>query len=74
MCIRDRFTADRQRGWAVGSDGIILATGDGGNAWTPQSSRILDNLAGVHVTADGQHGWAVGWNGKICLLYTSRCV
>ena len=55
----------QQRGWAVGSNGTILATGDGGNKWTPQTSGTQGDLYSVHFTADGQRGWAVGWNGTI---------
>src|SRR5215472_5260306 len=56
------FLEDGQRGWAVGSGGMILATRDGGEHWTPQASSTSENLYGV-AFADRQHGWAVGQDG-----------
>ncbi len=59
------FFATERLGWAVGENGTILATREGGNAWTPQTSGTHEWLNSVHFTADGQHGWAVGENGTI---------
>jgi photosystem II stability/assembly factor-like uncharacterized protein len=56
---------DRQRGWAVGNLGTILATVDGGLSWVRQTSQstgyILD---GVFFTSS-QHGFVVGSSGRI---------
>ncbi len=54
------FFATERLGWAVGEDGTILATGDGGKTWTPQTSGTKALLNSVHFTADGQRGGAVG--------------
>ena len=56
--------ADGLRGWAVGENGTILATKDGGEHWAPQISSISNNLYGVAVAANGRLGCAVGeeWN------------
>ena len=34
-----RFAKDKRHGWAVGADGVILYTTDGGFSWTSQRSR-----------------------------------
>jgi len=51
--------ADADRGWAVGDDGIILKTRDGGRTWIHQSSRTSEDLRGVD-SFDGQIVYAVG--------------
>jgi photosystem II stability/assembly factor-like uncharacterized protein len=58
-------TADGRRGWAVGDNGAIVATEDGGGHWTPQTSSTSNTLVGVAFAADGRRGWAVGENGPI---------
>ena len=59
------FTTDGQRGWAVGTQGAIVATHDGGQSWQPQTSGVTSQLRSVHFSADGQRGWAVGSEGAI---------
>jgi photosystem II stability/assembly factor-like uncharacterized protein len=49
---------------AVGRDGTILRTTDGGASWDPQRSGTPKTLFGV-TFADAQAGWAVGQDGKI---------
>ena len=53
--------ADGNTGWAVGSAGLILKTGDGGATWTPE---ILPNGASVAFNAvtfaSATTGWACG--------------
>jgi photosystem II stability/assembly factor-like uncharacterized protein len=53
-------------GWAVGAQGTILHTTDGGATWSPQSSGTTEPLNAVRFL-DAQHGWAVGnvmlWTG-----------
>ncbi|MFZ3326179.1 MAG: YCF48-related protein, partial [Methylocella sp.] len=56
--------ADAQAGWAVGEEGTILATRDGGASWKAQQSGTGNRLYGVHF-ADAQTGWAVGEGGTI---------
>jgi hypothetical protein len=63
--LKAAFFATERLGWAVGKSGAILATRDGGNAWTPQTSGTEVGLISAHFTADGQRGWAVGDNGTI---------
>ena len=58
-------TAHGRRGWAVGDNGLIVATEDGGGHWTRQTSSTESNLLGVAFAADGRRGWAVGQNGSI---------
>src|SRR5271163_1038273 len=48
------FTADGRRGWAVGEDGTIITTEDGGTHWTPQTSSTSSRLLGVAFAADGR--------------------
>ena len=55
---------DAQHGWAVGDDGTILATADGGASWQPQTSNTTEHLLSVGFV-DAQRGWAVGENGTI---------
>ena len=55
---------DGRHAWAVGSNGTILATADGGASWAPRTSNITEDLGSVGFV-DAQHGWAVGLNGTI---------
>jgi photosystem II stability/assembly factor-like uncharacterized protein len=55
------------RGWAVGGEGVILATLDGGETWRPQRSGVGDDLYDVKFF-DASEGWAVGRGGA--LLHT----
>ena len=59
------FTADGPRGWAVGRDGTVLATQNGGESWQTQTSGTTKSLYSVYFAADGQRGWAVGQDGTI---------
>src|SRR5262249_19505870 len=50
---------DGQTGWAVGFQGVIIATTNGGKSWRPQSSGVSGvQLSGV--SFDGSNGYAVG--------------
>ena len=51
-------------GTAVGSDGLILRTTDGGTNWIPQTSGTTNFLNDVSFT-DANNGTAVGDNGTI---------
>jgi photosystem II stability/assembly factor-like uncharacterized protein len=48
--------------WAVGADGLILATSNGGQTWQQQSSGTAAWLGSV-VFSDARHGWVVGETG-----------
>ena len=56
--------ADAQTAWAVGLNGTIVHTADGGSTWPPQSSGTTANLYGV-AAADAQTAWVVGSSGTI---------
>ena len=59
---------DAQHGWAVGHDGVILATADGGQTWSRQDSgQDLETVFLDVFFSDPLHGLAVGAYGK-CLL------
>ncbi len=55
---------DGRHAWAVGRNGTILATADGGASWAPQTSKTTQSLLSV-AFVDQQRGWAVGLNGTI---------
>ena len=59
--------ASHERGWAVGGEGVILATADGGRTWRPQASGVGEDLHDVRFF-DEAEGWAVGRGGV--LLHT----
>ena len=59
---------DSNNGWAVGTQGTILHTSNGGDSWARQTSGITLDLNSVHFT-DSRNGWAVGKSGTI--LHTS---
>ena len=51
-------------GWAVGDQGTILHTTDGGQSWQAQSSGTQQHLSSV-AFAFLLSGWAVGYEGTI---------
>ncbi len=55
---------DADTGTAVGAEGTILHTTDGGATWTLQSSGTTVPLSGV-TFVDANTGWAVGEGGTI---------
>ena len=63
-----RFAADKLHGWAVGADGLILYTTDGGFRWEHQPTRLVNSLNGLYVF-DPKHAFAVGARG---LVITTR--
>jgi photosystem II stability/assembly factor-like uncharacterized protein len=50
---------DAKRVWAVGGDGLILATSNGGRTWQQQRSATAAWLGSVSF-ADARHGWIAG--------------
>ncbi len=57
--------ADAKHGWAVGHDGVILATNDGGLTWIRQDDgRDLETVYLDVYFRDLNHGMAVGAYGK----------
>ena len=56
---------DAQHGWAVGHDGVILATTDGGLTWAHQKADTdLETVLLDVYFSDAQHGMVVGAYGK----------
>jgi len=53
-------------GWAVGSDGTILHTDNGGGQWNSQNSGMTDYIKGVHFV-NGSKGWIIS---RKEILYT----
>ena len=53
------FLPGGMRGWAVGRQGVILATVDGGKTWVNQQSKTSADLNRVRFT-DAKHGWIAG--------------
>jgi hypothetical protein len=62
--LRSVHFTDNNTGRAVGWDGIILNTTDGGTNWSSQTSGTTQWLESVHFTDDNT-GWAVGTTGTI---------
>jgi photosystem II stability/assembly factor-like uncharacterized protein len=60
--------ATPQRGWAVGGEGVIVATTDGGFTWRPQTSGVGEDLYDVKFFNESE-GWAVGRGGA--MLHTT---
>src|SRR5437763_13314632 len=59
-----RFAADKQTGWAVGADGVILHTLDGGFRWEEQHALTPVPLYGLFVK-DARRAVAVGARGLV---------
>ena len=55
---------DANNGWAVGTNGAITATTDGGTNWSNQTSGTSQQLQGVSFISSSV-GWAVGFSGTI---------
>jgi len=56
------FPESTEVGYAVGNDGVILKTTDGGGTWAPQTSGVTTQLFSVSF-ADNSTGFAVGDEG-----------
>jgi photosystem II stability/assembly factor-like uncharacterized protein len=54
---------DATHGWAVGGDGTILGTTDGGLTWSPQATGVSFAPLDAVTFADPSHGCAVGISG-----------
>jgi photosystem II stability/assembly factor-like uncharacterized protein len=57
--LNDATFATSRIGWAVGTNGVILTTFDGGQTWARQTSGTTVELKSVFFT-DINTGWAVG--------------
>jgi photosystem II stability/assembly factor-like uncharacterized protein len=65
---RVRFNAasfvDKRRGWAVGAEGRVFTTQDGGRTWSEQASNVVADLYDVKFL-DSLEGWAAGAEGTL---------
>lgn len=52
------YFLDQNRGWVVGSKGLLLATVDGGRSWQQKARPSEDVLHDIYF-ADAQNGWLV---------------
>ena len=57
--------ADAERGWAVGEQGTILRTTDGGQTWQSVNSGVDVDLLNVRFLDDGATGFATGKDGTL---------
>ncbi len=70
--LTDIFFLDDKHGWAVGENGLVLHTSNGGGKWTPQTSGTEETLRSVRF-ADKYMGWAVGGDvGKGVIVRTNN--
>jgi photosystem II stability/assembly factor-like uncharacterized protein len=60
--LNDIFFLDAQSGWAVGDQGVIWHTENGGQTWQQQTSGVFCSLQSVWFI-DRRTGWAVGGQG-----------
>ncbi|MEL6971011.1 MAG: YCF48-related protein [Bacteroidota bacterium] len=58
--LHDIHFVDSSTGWAVGANGTIIKTTDGGLSWTPLTSGVSSSLRGVHFI-DSNTGYVVGF-------------
>ncbi len=54
---------DAKNGWAVGADGLVLHTSDGGRTWKRQTSGLAKSDLYAVYFLDAKRGWACGGNG-----------
>ena len=56
---------DEKRGWAVGSEGAIVFTQDGGERWEIIELNFKGPLYALQIFPDGNRGWAAGQGGVL---------
>jgi hypothetical protein len=52
--------SDAKTGWAVGENGLIMKTVDGGTNWKTQASGITSHLMGIHQSANKIYATGAG--------------
>lgn len=67
-CLNSVYFTNSNTGWAVGDNGMILHSLDGGVHWIAQDNPLSDRLTSVYFINDST-GWGVGDFDRI--LYTS---
>ncbi len=55
---RDVFFLDHKKGWIVGSDGVMLATDDGGNSWIQAKKFTTDSFVQIYFENETT-GWVL---------------
>ena len=65
----DVYFATTDSGWAVGDNGTVLFSANGGETWTSQNTPIPQDLRGVYFL-NRNTGWIVGLNGTV--FYTTN--
>ncbi len=53
---RDVFFVNQNKGWIVGTDGVMLSTDDGGQTWVQQTKFTTDTFVQVYFTSETT-GW-----------------
>ncbi|MBV9214907.1 MAG: hypothetical protein JO053_01925 [Acidobacteria bacterium] len=53
---KDITFVTKDRGWIVGTEGVILSTDNGGETWQPRARFTTDNFLQIHFT-DEYTGW-----------------
>jgi photosystem II stability/assembly factor-like uncharacterized protein len=53
---KDVFFVDPQKGWVVGSDGVMMSTNDGGRTWVRSAKFTTDGFVQIYFTSE-----ATGW-------------
>lgn len=66
--LKDIWFADSRNGWAVGEEGLVIYTSDGGNNWKEYENFTKDALHDICPTPDG-HLMVAGDNGCLYKLY-----
>jgi photosystem II stability/assembly factor-like uncharacterized protein len=59
--LRSVWFTDSLTGWAVGNEGVIIHTEDGGDSWSYQDSQTEDNIVDVFFL-NSDTGWASSFN------------
>ena len=67
--LKSVFFLDDKNGWAVGANGLIVATDDGGKTWEPQTSKVGNGLSCVSFV-DTKIGY-IGGEGETILKTTN---
>lgn len=57
----DAHFLSEQKGWVVGTDGLIMFTEDGGETWDIQHSNDDESFWSIFFIDDNK-GWVVGWS------------
>lgn len=59
--LEEVYFIDPNTGWAVGANGLVLHTSDGGNNWQTINTPVTSKLMTVYFL-DENTGWVMGWN------------